>query len=166
MTAPTRASEPLTAGPIDLAATWPLAGALNAEAASGLMPTGPNATVERVKLLTGLGPSSMVSAADGTPLGMGGCAELLPGVAEAWALIGYEVTRRGLGLRFARFARWQLDQWIRQWPAWHRVYACVPAGSDRFDAWARCLGMRYEARLRQARTDRGDLKIYVRFPKG
>jgi hypothetical protein len=155
----------LVSGPLRLTDAWRLADELNREAAAGLLPGGRWAMYRRLRLLRALGPSAAVRTAGGVLLAVGGIAETLPGVGEAWAVIGRAVTREDLGFRFVRHARRLFDGWTAG-GRFHRVGAFVPATDARFVAWVHALGLRYETSLEAATATADRVLVFAVFPHG
>jgi hypothetical protein len=150
---------------------------LSLATAGAVMPDTLAATWARVELLAQRGPAATIeargpgdSSAPGAAravLAVGGVAERLAGVAEAWAIVGVRVPELGWGFRVVRAVRRLLDQWLAAGP-WRRVDCGVPAAPatvEKFLAWVRALGFEPEARLAQACADGGDLIVCVRLPR-
>ena len=138
-----------------------LSAQLNMADATHVMPDSVEKLLERTRFIAEMGPSASIYWGDHL-IACGGLAETLCGVAEAWAIVGADVTRLALQRSFARLAKRLLADWVFQ-NDYHRIYCCVPATSPKFYKWALFLGFQYEATLQWAAGRNVDMWIFAKL---
>jgi RimJ/RimL family protein N-acetyltransferase len=97
---------------------------------------------------------------DEIPVAICGVSEFTPTTGHVWVLNSDKV--RGKGVEFSRKLRFMMEKTIETF-SFRRYQAFIDAESSENIRWAKFMGFRYEATLREAMPSGSDLLVYARF---